>query len=174
MVNAVRVWQRLERVDARLLDAVLAIALTLGAGVQYLSEEPDNPSRLLPVSGTALPLVWRRRYPLAAYLIQITFAILSQRQPVTVSLLATFIGLYSVAVYSAHRWAPLVVPVIGAACLAILFPFSYPAVPAWGLELVGGLAVALAGNAMRQRQPRRTSSPSGLASWSESANWTCA
>ena len=46
---------------------MLAIALTLGAGVQYLSEEPDNPSRLLPVSGTALPLVWRRRYPLAAY-----------------------------------------------------------------------------------------------------------
>ncbi len=152
MINPGRLWQRVERFDAHVLDALLAVAFAVGAGAQYLQEEPNNLPRLVPVIGTALPLAWRRRFPLASYLVQIACAILSQRQPVTVSLLAMFVGFYSVAVYSSHRRAPFVVPVIGAVCLAIFVPFSYPAVPAWGLELVGGLAVSLAGNTVRQRQ----------------------
>jgi signal transduction histidine kinase len=59
-----------------------------------------------------------------------------------------------VAVYSRYRWAPVAIPVVGAVVLAVLVPESRPSVPSWALELVGGLAVALAGNTVRQRQAR--------------------
>ena len=58
-------WRRLARIDPRLLDGLLAIGLATAAAVQFLQHEPLVPQRFLPVLGTALPLAWRRRWPIA-------------------------------------------------------------------------------------------------------------
>src|SRR5579859_4236446 len=146
MVRVVRqTWTRLQHLDPRLLDGALAVALATGAGAQLLAEEPGNIGRLLPVLGTCLPLVLRRRYPIVGHALQIMSAILTQRQPVSLSLLAIFIGVYSVAVYSRWRVPYLVWLGLGAAWLGIQFPESSPSMPAWALMLVAGFGLWLAG-----------------------------
>jgi signal transduction histidine kinase len=148
------VVRQIERVPAGLLDGLLAVVLAVVAVTELLQEEPPS-YRVVTVMGTALPLAWRRRYPLAMQLTQIFCAALSQRQPVPASLLAMFIGLYSVGVYSKRRRAGLTIPTVGALILFILFPFStVPPVPSWLLELIVGLGVWSAGNAVRERQAR--------------------
>lgn len=151
-MNVVRgLWQSLSRIDPRLLDGVMAVAFAVGANLQLLSEEPGKYSGVLPVTFTCLPLAMRRRYPLAAHAVQIVAAGLTARQPVALSLVAIFIGVYSVAVYSRWRWPFLVWLVIGAATLGILFPQSSPSMPAWALQLVAGFGLWFAGNSVRQR-----------------------
>jgi signal transduction histidine kinase len=147
-------WGRLRRLDPRLLDGLLAVALSVAAGAQLLLEEPGNVRRLLPVLGTCLPLVVRRRYPIVAHVLQLGSAILSQRQPVSLSLLAIFVGVYSVAVYSRWRVPFLIWLAIGAAWLGIDFPESSPSMPAWALMLVAGFGLWLAGSAVRDHQLR--------------------
>jgi signal transduction histidine kinase len=154
-VSAVgRMWTKLQRLDPRLLDGLLAVGLSVAAAVQLLAQEPGNFARLLPVTGTCLPLVLRRRYPIIAHVLQIFSAILTGREPVTVSLVAMFIGIYSVAVYS--RWrAPYVIWIfVGAAWLGIAFPGSSPSIPNWALLLVAGIGLWCAGSAVRDRQLR--------------------
>jgi signal transduction histidine kinase len=145
-------WRAMARIDPRMVDGLLAVALAAGAITQLVLEGSLTQQTGLSVLGSTLPLAWRRRYPLGVYLTQIAFDILGARQPVTISLLATFVGLYSVAVYSRFRWAPIAIPIVGALILAALVPESAASVPAWALELVGGLAIWLAGNAVRQHQ----------------------
>ena len=149
-----QLWKRIQALDPRLLDGLLAVALSVGAGAQLLAQEPGNFARLVPVMFTCLPLVLRRRYPIVGHAIQIGAAIATQRQPVTLSLLAIFIGVYSVAVYSRWRRPFLIWLLIGAAWLGIAFPESSPSMPAWALMLVAGIGVWLAGNAVRERQLR--------------------
>ena len=43
---------------------------------------------------------------------------------------------------------------VSAAVLAVLFPLSHPALPAWALTLIAGLGMWLAGSAVRERQGR--------------------
>jgi signal transduction histidine kinase len=152
VARAGRVWRWLVGIDPSAIDALLAVALGAGAVAQLVIEGQQTPQTTVSALGSTLPLAWRRRYPLAMYLIQIALDIFGARQPDSISLLATFIGLYSVAVYSRYRWAPVAIPIIGAIILAALVPESSPSVPSWALELVGGLAVWLAGNTVRQRQ----------------------
>ena len=151
---ATRVWNRLQRLDPRLLDGLLAVALTVGACLQLLSQQPESYLKLIPVSFTCLPLVLRRRYPILAHAVQIGAAIATQQEPVTLSLVAIFIGVYSVAVYSRWRRAFLIWLLIGAAWLGIAFPESSPSMPSWALMLVVGVGVWLAGNSVRGRQQR--------------------
>ncbi|MGI9149055.1 MAG: sensor histidine kinase [Chloroflexota bacterium] len=149
-----RVWSRLQRTDPRLLDGLLAMVLGTGAAAQLVAEEPGDVPHLLAGIGTCLPLALRRRYPILAHALQVASAVATQRQPVNVSLLAIFIGMYSVAVYSHwRRWYPVWL-VIGAAALATLVPDSRPSVPAWALSLVGGFGLWLAGSAVHARQLR--------------------
>jgi len=101
-----------------------------------------------------VPLVLRRRYPIVGHALQVVSAAFTQRQPVTVSMLAIFIGVYSVAVYSSWRRYYLIWIVIGAAILQYLFPFSTLSVPSWIALLVGGFGLWLAGSAVHDRQLR--------------------
>ncbi|HLZ31541.1 MAG TPA: histidine kinase [Chloroflexota bacterium] len=149
-----RAWGRVRGLDPRVLDGLLAVALSVAAGAQLLAVEPGNFRRLVPVVGTCLPLVLRRRYPLVGHALQVACAVLTQRQPVSASLLAIFIGVYSVAVYSRWRVPYLIWLVIGAAALGFEFPDSSPSMPAWALLLVGGFGVWLAGSAVRDHQLR--------------------
>ena len=86
----------MQHVDPRLLDGLLAVGLAVGAGLQWTSEHPDSPNTLLPVVFTCLPLAVRRRYPIAAHFTQIAAAVLTQQEPVALSLVAIFISVYSV------------------------------------------------------------------------------
>ena len=139
------------RFAGRMLGA-LAIVLSVGAAVQFLNEEPGQFTRMVWVVGTCLPLAMRRRFPIVCHALQVGFQILAQRTPVSISLLAIFIGLYSVGVYSRWRVPFLVWLVLGSVWIGVAFPDSRTNVPSWASELVGGLAVWLAGNAMHQRQ----------------------
>jgi signal transduction histidine kinase len=147
-------WRTLAGLDPRLVDGTLAVVLAAGATVQLLIEGPQRPLAIVSALGTGLPLAWRRRLPVRMYVAQIAFAILGARQPVTISLLATFIGLYSVAVYARQRWAAPLIVAVGALALFVRVPESSPTVPSWALELVGGLAIWLAGNTVRENQAR--------------------
>jgi signal transduction histidine kinase len=154
-VNAVaQAWTRLQRVDPRLLDGALAVALAVAADIQFLAQEPGNFQRMVPVTFTCLPLVLRRRYPMVGHALQVGAAVASQREPVTISLLAIYIGIYSVAVYSRWRRPFLIWLLIGAALLGRAFPFSSPSMPSWALLLVAGMGLWLAGNGVRDRQMR--------------------
>ena len=152
--RARRLWRRAQALDPQLLDGLLALVLSVGAGAQLLSEEPGNVRRLVPAVCTCLPLVLRRRYPIVGHFLQLAAAIATMRQPVTISLIAIFIGVYSVAVYSRWRRPFLVWLLIGSAWLGFSFPESAPSIPAWALQLVGGYGLWLAGNAVRNRQLR--------------------
>jgi signal transduction histidine kinase len=149
-----RAWDWLANLDPRLLDGALAVALSVGAAVQLLMQEPGNVARLIPVTFTCLPLVFRRRYPVAVHFVQVGAAIATQRQPVPLSLVAIFISVYSVAVYSRWRRVFLIWLLVGSAWLALAFPESNPSMPAWALQLVVGFGVWLAGNSVRERQLR--------------------
>ena len=151
LTGAYRIVQRLTGLDPRLLDGVLAVVLSVGAAVQLLTEEPGNFTRMVWVMGTCLPLVIRRRLPIVCHALQVGFQIMAQRTPVSISLLAVFIGLYSVAVYSRWRVPFLAWLALGAVLIGVAFPESRTNVPSWASELVGGLAVWLAGSAMHQR-----------------------
>src|SRR5438552_11023091 len=147
-------WLKVARIEPRLLDALLAIVLTLVAGAQLLDEEPGNFRRLLPVIGTCLPLALRRRWPIGVHVIQIACAIASARTPVNASLVALFIGVYSCAVYSKWRNWFIVWIFVGSAWLGLMFPDSKPSVPSWALQLVLGLGLWFAGKAVYDRQSR--------------------
>jgi len=149
-----RVWRTLASIEPRLVDGGLAVVLAAGATTQILLEGPQRPLAIVSTLGTGLPLAWRRRLPLGMHLAQIAFAIVGARQPVTITLLATFIGLYSVAVYARWRWAAPLIVAVGALVLLLLVPESSPTVPSWAMELVGGLAIWLAGNTVRENQAR--------------------
>lgn len=70
------------------------------------------------------------------------------------SLVAMFVGVYSVAVYSRWRVPYLIWLLLGAGLLGVLFPASSPSMPAWALMLVAGIGVWLAGNTVRERNAR--------------------
>jgi len=150
--RAYGIFERLTTLHPRLLDGMLAVTLSVGAGVQLLSEEPGNVTRVMWVAGTCLPLIIRRRLPIVCHALQVGFQIMAQRAPVSISLLAIFIGLYSVGVYSRWRVPFLAWLVLGSIWIAVAFPDSRTNVPSWASELVGGLAVWLAGSAMHQRR----------------------
>lgn len=147
-------WRRLRGVDPRLLDGVLAAALGIGAAAQLFHEDAYAPARLLPVLGTTAPLAWRRRYPLACFTVQFACALLTLRLPMVCTLVALFIALYSIGVYSPHRWVSLIAPVGSAAILAVLFPTARPPLPAAAVELLLGLAMWLLGNTVRGLEER--------------------
>ena len=143
---------RLAGLDPRLWDALLAIGFATAAAVQSILDGYVTAHYVTSAIGTGLPLAWRRRFPNGVYLTQIAFAIYGGREPGSISLLATFVGLFAATLYTRWLWVPLLIPVIGAITLALGAPQSYPTVPAWALELVGGASVWLAGNTVRQRQ----------------------
>lgn len=76
------------------------------------------------VAGTAQPLAWRRQRPVAAFLVQFFFALASAQPPTWAGMLALFVGLYSVSVYTPSRRRSLVVVLFNSAVLLIA-PVAY-------------------------------------------------
>jgi signal transduction histidine kinase len=128
----------------------------VAAVVELLREDPQDPWRAAPVLGTTVPVAWRRHYPIAAFLVQSVASGLTTRPPVGPTLVAQFIGVYSIALYSRWRLSWLI-PVAGAAVLAAVgIPLHFAVeLPAWGFMLVAGLGVWLAGNTVRRIERER-------------------
>jgi hypothetical protein len=72
-------WRALTRIDPRIVDGLMALAFAAGAMVQLVLAESLTRQTTISALGSTLPLVWRRRYPLAVYLTQIAFDILGGR-----------------------------------------------------------------------------------------------
>jgi signal transduction histidine kinase len=138
----------------RLVDAALAVAFGAGAATQLLLEGPPAPRQVVSALGTGLPLAWRRRFPVAAFLAQMAFALLGGRQPTTIGSLATLVGLYSVAAYARWRWVAPAIVLVGSLALILLVPAAAQTVPSWASVLALGAAVWLAGNTVREQRAR--------------------
>jgi signal transduction histidine kinase len=147
-------WQRLRSLDQRVVDGVLVGALFVAAAAQVLQGGPEQAIHLPAVAGAIVPLLWRRRYPLACYAVQFLMALATLQRPSLAVLLALFIGLYSASAYGSRPLLALAAPLGSALVLFVAFPTATPPLPAWGLELVAGVGLWLAGVAMRERQAR--------------------
>jgi signal transduction histidine kinase len=147
-------WRRLATLSPQVVDGIVAVELSTAAVAQLAFVGPLPIVRFLPVIGTCVPLIWRRRFPIACYLAQFACALLTLRTPMLASIVALFVGIYSCGVYSRRRWLSLVVPVASAGLLEIAFPSATPEVPSALVLLLVGVALWLAGNTIRERQER--------------------
>lgn len=149
-----RAWHSVRGRCLQMADGLLVGILSAAAVGQLLYEGSPDPWRLPPVLGTIVPLAWRGRYPLLAYGVQFGAALLSRRAPTVATVLAIFIGLYAIGVHGHWRLRSLVAPLGSALVLQLLFPDApFPLSPGVAMVLGGG-AVWLASNAIRDRQAR--------------------
>jgi signal transduction histidine kinase len=151
-----RLVRRLPSIDPRIADGVLVLALVTGQVYEF-TQSSFGVSHLVAALGVSVPLLWRRRFPIAVMVVQGFASALFLAPPFITSLLANFIGVYSGGLYSRHRAVSLAMPVLGAAALAIFgIPghFFTPPVPAWLALLVPGVGLWLAGGSVRGLQER--------------------
>jgi signal transduction histidine kinase len=151
-----RLWAGLRSLDPRLVDALLVAVLTAAVMVEFSqSGRPlyRAPALLL----NTVPLLWRRRFPITTYLIQNLGLFAWLAPPLITSLVAVFFGCYSMSLHSRHRAVSFAIPLGQAAVLAVVgipLHFYTPAIPAWLSELVAGVGVWLAGDAVRGLEER--------------------
>lgn len=154
-------WDRVRRLDSRLVDGALTAVLLVGSLVQLpsiVSGGIPEPLALRVATGSlvVLPLMVRRRRPIVAACVQSACSILFAAPPTYAGLVAVFVGIYSIGAYSRHRLAGLLVPTLTAGVLAAAgIPNGWNAVlPAWLLTLFGGASIWLAGSSVRDLQDR--------------------
>ena len=151
-----RLWERFRALDPRLVDALLVAVLTAVVLVEF-TQSGKSPIRFAPLLVTTVPLLWRRRYPIPAYVVQNAGLFLWLAPPLITSLVAVFFGCYSMSLYSRHRAVSLAIPLTQAVVLAAVgIPLGWytPAIPAWLAELTAGVGVWLAGDAVRGLEER--------------------
>src|SRR5215471_5269410 len=127
-----RLWERFRALDPRLVDALTAVVL-----VEF-TQSGRSPIHFAPLLVTTAPLLWRRRYPIPAYVVQNAGLFLWLAPPLITSLVSVFIGCYSMSLYSRHRAVSLAIPLTQAVVLAAVgIPLGWytPAIPAWLAEL---------------------------------------
>ena len=146
-----RLWARLGALDPRLVDGLVVAVLTAAVLVEFL--QSGRPWIRFPaLLVTTVPLLWRRRYPIPSYLAQNAGLFLWLAPPLVTSLFAVFFGCYSMSLHARHRSVSFAIPLAQAALLAAIgIPFNFytPAIPAWLAELVAGVGIWLAGDAVR-------------------------
>src|SRR5215831_1728078 len=151
-----RLWERFRALDPRLVDALLVAVLTAVVLVEF-TQSGRSPIHFAPLLVTTVPLLWRRRYPIPAYVVQNAGLFLWLAPPLITSLVSVFIGCYSMSLYSRHRAVSLAIPLTQAVVLAAVgIPLGWytPAIPAWLAELTAGVGVWLAGDAVRGLEER--------------------
>jgi len=151
-----RLWERFRALDPRLVDALLVAVLTAVVLVEF-TQSGKSPIHFAPLLVTTVPLLWRRRYPIPAYVVQNAGLFLWLAPPLITSLVSVFIGCYSMSLYSRHRAVSLAIPLTQAVVLAAVgIPLGWytPAIPAWLAELTAGVGVWLAGDAVRGLEER--------------------
>ncbi|MCD9875728.1 sensor histidine kinase [Streptomyces guryensis] len=108
---------------------------------------------------TALPLVVRRRYPLAAFWAVIGASLLFNQRlgggdATVYTFLSCVVAAYSAAVYSPHRGPALTSLVVGAALLALFHDENFPSFTPGLVPFLALLGVGLAANAIHTWKQR--------------------
>src|SRR5438105_5755179 len=88
--------QSIRGIDARIVDGALVVALSVAAELQISSQRPGEIGPALGVLGTTLPLLIRRRYPIAGNFAQIAASFVVAQTPVMASTIAIFLMMYSI------------------------------------------------------------------------------
>lgn len=157
-------WRRVAGQDPRPFDTVMAVAFAVTSlGWYVLRDWPDRGGPFLLLA--TLPLIYRRRFPLSCFAVQIVGVLLAFETNSVFSIAACMVGAYSVGVQSRQRWISLLAVFVAAALVALelhrgqvpplppaLLPFIL-LVPSW---LVGGAirVPVLRAEAMRERALR--------------------
>ncbi|MGH7919821.1 MAG: histidine kinase dimerization/phosphoacceptor domain-containing protein [Candidatus Dormibacteraceae bacterium] len=143
------VGRGVQQVDPRLADlAIVAVLLIAAAAEVAITRRPIG-LRLLPIAFTILPLLLRRRLPAAMFALQFAAALVTLGPPLFTSLVAFFVGMYSIGVYARRRWLSLVAPLAAALILAavgIPLDFATPPFSAWSAALIGGVGLWVLGS----------------------------
>jgi len=147
-----RLWRRFQALDSRFADLSLALLLTVGSMIEFLYTRPDSAARLPLVAGATLPLSGRRRWPIACYLLQFGFGLLTAQPPTVVGFFGFLIGAYSVGVHSRWRLPSLGLLVGCMVLLQVAIPEAAPPLPRQTETVLLAAGLWLAGNAVRARQ----------------------
>lgn len=156
MTETRRGWS-LGGVDPRPLDGLLVSVLLAAALAEAVADRRTGVVALLGAALTVVPLLARRRYPIAAYVLQSAGGVLWLAPPLITTGVAWAVGVYSMGLYSRHRLPSFLILVAQGLVLAVIgIPqhFVIPPVPAWGASLAGGLGMWLVGNAARAVEER--------------------
>jgi signal transduction histidine kinase len=151
-----RGWS-LSGLDARVVDGLLVSVLLAAALVEAVADHRTGVVSLFGATLTVVPLLARRRYPIAAYLLQSAGGVVWLAPPLITTGVAWAVGVYSMGLYSRHRLPSFLIPLAQAVVLAVIgIPqnFVIPSVPAWTAALAGGLGMWLVGNATRAVEER--------------------
>jgi signal transduction histidine kinase len=131
-------------------DVALALVVSIVAVLEAISGPWGTPAVLL----MTLPLIWRRRQPLAVFLLIAAVAVGVFQQAPYAGLTAVMIAAYSVGTYSLHRLLSLGVIFATATIIATVFHAGWPPLPDASAPYVIVLSMWLVGNAIRSRQLR--------------------
>jgi signal transduction histidine kinase len=159
--------RRLLGFSPRVVDAGIVIALMLviqgdGFGLFGADASFHNP----PVNAAValfmtLPLIWRRRYPLLAFvlvlfglLVTFTSDVTSHTPLVWASIITLVLAAYSVGVYSRHNVASLAALALTATLIVIAFGGGLPAPPDFVIPYALLILPWLVGHTLRTRELR--------------------
>jgi signal transduction histidine kinase len=144
------IWRARQGLRPPVADVALALVLSIVAVLEAISGPWGSPAVLL----MTLPLAWRRRQPLAVFLMIAAAAVGVFQQAPYAGLTAIMIAAYSVGTYSRHRLLSLGVIVATATVIATVFHAGWPPLPNASAPYVIALSMWLVGNAIRSRQLR--------------------
>lgn len=144
-------WDRLRRVDDRIWDALLALALLAG-GLLGLALEPRPDARAPAAVGVALivaqtaPIAWRRRAPLVVTAaVVVSDAILTYLGYEAASGLSVAIALYTAAAYEDRDRVAPVLGVLAVVAVPVAFVVNEGnwVETALGVIVIGGIPITL-------------------------------
>jgi len=145
-------WRRLGAVAPSRWDVVLAAAVAVGG--QLLNDYGDHQWLRVPAVLIAIPLAFRRRWPLAVYCLTALLVFAAGDSNPGVAVTAGVIATYSVGLYGRHRWVSLGAVLITAVMILVVFGGGLPHLPEYTAPFLILLPFWLAGNALRVRQLR--------------------
>jgi signal transduction histidine kinase len=141
-------------VDPRVLDAGIALALTLWA----LTEPRTlaNPKQALVLLAMTVAIAWRRRAPVAVLVVEVAGVAVAPLAPAAPEVIAVLIAVYSAALYSNKR---VLVPALVVLVATVASAFGGQLdINGWLLPFLLLIPVWLAGTAMRRRELRAEAS----------------
>jgi signal transduction histidine kinase len=155
--RASEAWRRLESLPHPWVDGALALALAAAQCWEFFHFQTTPLARLVGALLVSLPLIWRRRRPELVFVLQVVGSFLFLAPPLISSLVANFVGIYSLGVYSRRRALSLALPLLAGVILAAVgIPghFYTKPIPAWVFEIVAASGLWLVGNSVRELDQR--------------------
>ncbi|MCT9075675.1 sensor histidine kinase [Streptomyces fulvoviolaceus] len=123
----------------------------------WVEEEPSSPAWPLVVL-SALPLVARRRYPLAVFGVVLVAALAIGDDASWINVLTIVIGAYSAVMYSRHRVGAMAGLVVGAVLAGLAFRETDPVLPGWSSPAFVLLVAGVLASVVRFGQRRLAAS----------------